>query len=145
VHPKGLVQTKLKESFMSEVEDREQIRELYSRYAITIDEGDSDNWVKCFTEDGVFESPRLGRHSGQQGLRKFTGIYKDSLHGAQVRHVISNLSLQLEGNHGTGICYLTYYHSKAGKSELAAVGGYRDTLQKVDGRWLFASRKVFID
>ncbi len=126
-------------------EDREQIRELYARYAFTIDNGQFDEWVSCFTEDGVFDSPRLGRHSGPAGLRRFTQIYKESLAGAQVRHMMDNLTFQIEGDRATGACYLTYYHCKEGKAELAAIGHYRDELRKVGGRWLFASRRVFID
>ena len=72
-------------------EDREEIHELYARYGMTIDNGQFDDWVDCFTEDGVFESQRFGRHSGVQGLRRFTAIYRESLGGAQVRHVITNV------------------------------------------------------
>ena len=39
------------------VEDREQIRELYARYAFYIDSSKFEEWVNCFTEDGIFESP----------------------------------------------------------------------------------------
>ena len=53
-------------------DDREQIRELYARYAFTIDHGPYEDWVKCFTSNGIFESPRLGRHEGEDALRKFT-------------------------------------------------------------------------
>ena len=130
---------------MAELDDREKIRELYARYAVAIDEGDYDEWVKCFAEDGTFESPRFGRHSGHEGLRRFTRIYRESLRGAQVRHVITNIRITLNGDQAEGGCHLTYYHSHRGKSELAAVGGYRDSLRKVEGVWLFASRKVFLD
>jgi len=130
---------------MTEFEEREQIRELYVRYALSIDEDRREDWVACFTEDGVFESPRLGRHAGREGLREFTRIYKEAQAGAQVRHVMSNISVQIEGERATGMCYLTYYHTKGGKSELAAVGGYRDKLRKVGGKWLFEHRKVFVD
>ncbi len=63
-------------------DDREQIRELYARYAFTIDHGPYEDWVKCFTEDGVFESPRLGRHEGtRRAASSFTAIYKNRLAG----------------------------------------------------------------
>ena len=45
--------------------------------------------------------------------------------------------------HGT--CNLIYFHIKGGKTELAAVGGYRDELRKVEGDWRFAHRKVYVD
>src|SRR5439155_21284315 len=114
---------------MSELEDREQIRELHARYALTIDEGRCEEWIACFTPDGAFESPRFGRFAGHENLRKFAAMYTESLSGAQVRHVITNLTLEFETtDRASGLCYLSYYHSKDGKSELASVGDYRDRL-----------------
>ena len=126
-------------------EDREQIRELYARYAFTIDHGSYDEWVKCFTADGVFDSPRLGRHEGQDALRKFTVTYKNSAGDAQVRHMMTNVTFQIEGDRGMGGCYLTYYHCKNGKASLEAIGRYQDELRKVDGEWLFQYRRVYVD
>jgi uncharacterized protein (TIGR02246 family) len=132
-------------NFTGTLEDREEIRELYARYALTIDNGAYEDWIDCFTEDGVFESSRLGIHSGREGLRGFTAIYRESLGGAQVRHVITNVTFKLEGEYGTGTCYLVYYHCKDGRVQQAAVGHYQDTLRKSGGRWRFASRKVSLD
>jgi len=130
---------------MMEIEEREQIRELYVHYALTIDADRREDWVACFTEDGVFESRRLGRHAGRDQLMAFTRLYKEHQAGAQVRHVVNNISIKLDGDHATGACYLTYYQTKNGKTELAAIGGYNDRLRKVDGQWLFEYRKVFVD
>jgi len=127
------------------MEDREQIRELYARYALYIDSSRFEEWVGCFTEDGVFESPRLGKHVGRDALRKFTASYKESWAGAQVRHMMVNVSFDVHGDHAHGTCNLIYYHIKGGKTELAAVGGYHDELRKVSGDWLFSHRKVFVD
>ncbi len=65
-------------------EEREQVRELYARYAFTIDYNRFEEWVRCFTEDGVFESPIFGLHQGSRGLLKFTAQYKESMGGAKV-------------------------------------------------------------
>ena len=127
------------------IEDREAIRELYARYAHTIDNARYGEWLDCFTEDGVFESQRFGRHSGVQGLRRFTAIYRESLGGAQVRHVITNVSFQVDGERGSGGCYLVYYHCKDGKVQQTAVGYYRDKLRKAGGKWRFESRQVALD
>lgn len=126
-------------------EDREQIRELYSRYAFTIDYGPYDEWVKCFTPIGVFDSPRLGRHEGHEALKKFTVAYTGSHGDAQVRHMMTNVTFRIEGDMAKGGCYLTYYHCKAGKATLQAIGRYQDELRKIDGEWLFQYRRVFID
>ncbi|HKN00146.1 MAG TPA: nuclear transport factor 2 family protein [Candidatus Binataceae bacterium] len=127
------------------VEDRLDIHDLYARYASAIDNAEYDDWLACFTEDGVFESSRFGKHSGQEGLRKFTRIYRDSLGGAQVLHVITNVHFKIEAEAGMGSCYLVYYHCKDGRVQQAAAGRYKDTLRKVNGQWHFASRKVSLD
>lgn len=127
------------------LEDREQIRELYARYAITIDNGQFEDWVGCFTADGVFESPIYGTYSGAAALREFCTTYEKTWDGAQVRHMIVNVSVDIEGERASGTCNLIYYHIKGGKTELVAVGVYRDELSKIGGNWLFARRKIFID
>ncbi len=125
--------------------DREEIRELYARYAHSIDAAQFDEWVECFTEDGVFESPRLGKHRGRDGLRKFCAMYKESWGGAKPMHLMSNVSIAVNGDRAAGGCYLAYFHCKAGKAEFSAVGHYTDKLRKVNGRWRFEHRQVAID
>ncbi len=126
-------------------EDREQIRELYARYALYIDGAKFEEWINCFTEDGVFESPSLGKHAGHAALRKFCASYKESWAGAQVRHMMVNVSFDIHEDHAHGCCNLIYFHIKGGKAELTAVGGYRDELRKVDGDWRFSHRRVYVD
>ena len=79
------------------IEDREEVRVLHARYCLTIDTGRYDEWIDCFTEDGVFESPRFGKHAGRDGLKRFTALYKESLGGAQVLHVVANPAFDLDG------------------------------------------------
>jgi SnoaL-like domain len=127
------------------LEDREELRELYAHYAHAIDNGKFDEWINCFTEDGIFESPRFGKHQGREGLRRFTAIYKENLGGAKPFHQMTNLTFDLDGDQGKGCCYLTYYHCKNGKASLSAAGHYTDKLRKVNGEWKFQSRVVMID
>src|SRR6266481_2405992 len=89
------------------IEDREEVRVLHARYCLTIDTCRYDEWIDCFTEDGVFESPRFGKHAGRDGLRRFTAMYKESLGGAQVLHVVANPAFDLDGDNGTGTSYLS--------------------------------------
>lgn len=126
-------------------EDREQIRELYSRYAVFVDASQFDDWVNCFTSDGVFESPVMGTFAGHEALRRFTGQYEASWAGGGVRHMMVNVSFDIDGDTATGTCGLIYFKVHDGKSEYLLTGGYRDTLRKVDGEWRFTHRKVYID
>ena len=126
-------------------DDREQIRELYARYAIYVDQARFDEWVNCFTPDGVFESPLFGQFPGHAKLREFTQQYYNSWVGGGVRHMMVNVSFDITGDTATGFCNLMYFSQKSGTFELAAIGGYNDTLRKDHGDWRYTHRKVFID
>jgi len=126
-------------------DDREQIRELYARYANYVDAARFDDWIDCFTADGIFESPLMGLFKGPDELRRFTGQYENSWAGGGVRHMMVNVSFDIEGDTATGTCGLIYFKVHDGKSEYLLTGGYRDTLRKVDGEWRFSHRKVYID
>jgi len=126
-------------------EDREQIRELYARYAIYVDNERFDDWVQCFTPDGVFDSPMFGKLAGHDELREFTQSYSRSWDGGKVRHMMVNVSFDIDDDTATGFCNLIYFSLKNGKMEIAAVGAYSDKLHKINGEWRFTYRKVHID
>jgi 3-phenylpropionate/cinnamic acid dioxygenase small subunit len=125
--------------------EREQIYELYVRYAFAIDAQRYEEWVGYFTDDGVFDSSRLGRFEGHEQLRQFTETYDRAREGGQIRHVISNFNVEIAGDVANGACYLNLYLTKGGKTEMVGVGTYQDRLRKIGGKWLFESRKVVID
>lgn len=126
-------------------EDREQIRELYAQYAIAIDSSRFEDWVNCFTPDGVFESPVMGRFAGHEELRRFTRQYHESWAGGGVRHMMVNVSFAVAGDTATGTCSLIYFKVHDGRSEYLLTGGYRDTLRKENGEWRYTHRQVYID
>ncbi|MGH8595461.1 MAG: nuclear transport factor 2 family protein, partial [Gammaproteobacteria bacterium] len=98
-------------------EDREQIRELYARYALYVDAARFDEWIGCFTADGVFESPVMGRFAGRDELRNFTRQYHESWAGGGVRHMMANVSFDVTSDTATGTCNLVYFKVHDGKSE----------------------------
>jgi 3-phenylpropionate/cinnamic acid dioxygenase small subunit len=49
-------------------QERKKVRELYARYTHSLDEGCFEEWVECFTPDGIFESPMVGCHVGRDEL-----------------------------------------------------------------------------
>ncbi|HYL59041.1 MAG TPA: nuclear transport factor 2 family protein [Candidatus Acidoferrales bacterium] len=131
-------------ALMGTLEDREEVRALHARYCLTIDTARYEEWVDCFTDDGVFESPRFGRHAGREGLRKFAALYRESLGGARVMHVVANPAFDLDANSGTGTASLLYYHCKEGRIQQTTVAYYTDTMRKTPAGWRFASRQVTI-
>jgi len=60
----------------------------------------------------------------------------------RLRHVISNLVVQVDGDHGHATCYLTVFLTRDGQSRLLAPGQYDCELRRVDGDWRFQNRVV---
>ena len=124
------------------LEEKDELRDLVTRYCLYIDSGRYDDWVATFTEDGVFDSPILGRWQGKASLKQFTEKYRTWTGNHQPRHCIMNVLINVEGTHATGECYLLMTHASEGKTELVISGRYEDRMEKVNGKWLFKERKV---
>lgn len=127
------------------MDDYSQILQLYSHFSWTLDERQFEEWLKCFTADGVLEGPNYGKHEGLEELRGFIVKYKASTHMFQIRHEVSNIRLDIHGDTATGGCYVTLYRTHRGHTELSAIGTLHDKLRKVDGQWLFTERRLCWD
>lgn len=128
------------------LEDRLAISDLFARYMWAIDTGDVEGLVACFTEDGVLESPAVGRYAGRDGVRTFAERFA-SFHtaGTQLRHVISNLLIEPDGDRAFAKCYLLTFLTKDGQSRLLGPGRYECRLRKEGGTWRFENRLVVMD
>jgi uncharacterized protein (TIGR02246 family) len=128
------------------IEDRFAINDLFIRYTTALDAGDVETIVGCFTEDGALESPAVGKYVGRDGIRAFSERFA-AMHqrGVQLRHVISNMAMTVDGDTATATCYLTNIITVDGKSQLMPPGRYECELRKVDGAWLFRNRLVILD
>jgi uncharacterized protein (TIGR02246 family) len=128
------------------VEDRTRIGDLFARYMWAIDTGDVDTLAGCFTEDGALESPAVGQYCGRSSIRAFAqrfAAFRER--GSQMRHVISNLLVDADGDLASAKCYLVVFLTKDGASRLLGPGRYECDLRKVDGQWLFQRRLVVMD
>jgi len=122
------------------------INDLFVRYTTALDAGDVETIVACFTEDGALESPAVGVYAGRQGIREFAERFaRFRERGSQLRHFISNLAVQVQGNEARATCYLLNIITRDGKTELMAPGRYDCLLAKVAGEWLFKHRLVVLD
>ena len=128
------------------VEDRLAINDLFVRYATALDNGDVDTIVGCFTEDGSLESPAVGVYSGRAGIREFSNRFAAfRARGSQLRHVLSNLAVDVKGDQAHATAYLVHIITRNGKSEMMPPGRYDCRLERVDGEWLFKHRLVVLD
>jgi len=131
---------------MMEIEDRIKIHDLFVRYTSAVDDWDEPALLGCFTEDGVLETPVLGgRFAGREGQREFVRIGRSRAEGGQMRHVFSNLGVELDGARAAAQSYFVVYLTRNGKTELSAVGRYNCRLRKLGNEWLFEYRGVSID
>lgn len=125
------------------IKDRLAINDLFVRYTCAIDAGDVETLVDCFTEDGSLLSPAVGGYTGRPAIRAFAERFAAfRANGSQLRHVISNLMVQVDGNRGHATCYLTAFLTRDGKSRLLAPGQDHCELRKEEGNWRFHKRVV---
>jgi uncharacterized protein (TIGR02246 family) len=128
------------------IEDRFAISDLFVRYTCALDAGEAETVVECFAEDGSLVSPAVGEHAGRAAIRAFAERFsRFQQGGSQLRHVISNLVVEVEGTRGHATCYLTVFLTRNGASRLLAPGRYDCELRKVDGAWRFQRRVVLHD
>ena len=127
------------------LEDSEEIRRLYARYAWTTDNGEAEAWAACFTQDASFVAPGADKVIGREALIEMASAHWASLGAAKQRHVLTNIRFDLDGDRGEGGCYVQYYLTRDGSTALKGLGVYRDQFRRVDGEWLFESRAVTQD
>ena len=131
---------------LSEIEDRLKIHDLFARYMRSVDNWDESALYACFTEDGVLESPIVGgRFAGREGQRQFMSNGRKMGEGRKTRHLFTNLEVELNGDRAKARAYLVVNSTKDGKTTIFGTGHYECQLRKIDGRWFFSDRKVFVD
>src|SRR5260370_23248357 len=128
------------------LEARSAITDLFVRYTTALARGDVETLVDCFTPDGSLDSPAVGRHAGHAAIRAFAERFaRFHERGAQLRHVISNLAVEIDGDRARASCYLLNVLTRNGKSELLAPGRYECELAKSAATWRFQRRVVILD
>lgn len=131
---------------MSEMEDRFKIHDLFARYMRAVDAWDEPELFACFTEDGVLETPMLrGIFAGREGQRQFIRNGRTTYAGRQLRHLFTNLQVELNGDRAQARAYLVVSSTQDGQTTLFNAGYYDCRLRKICDNWLFENRKVFID
>jgi uncharacterized protein (TIGR02246 family) len=126
---------------MSQHDDVDQIRQLIARYCHLVDARRIEEWVDCFTDDGVFEL-RGSRTQGRDALLKMGEGIRQS--GMSSRHWVTNVLVDVDGDEATSESYLMMLSATA-EPVIGVSGVYRDRVRRVDGRWRFAERVVTFD
>jgi uncharacterized protein (TIGR02246 family) len=128
------------------IEDRLAINDLFVRYACALDEGDVEGVVRCFALEGVLESPAVGRREGRAAIREFAERFaRFRRNGSQLRHAISNVRAEVDGDRAIARCYLVAFITRDGASRALPPGQYYCELVRTEGEWLFHRRVVAHD
>ena len=129
------------EEIVTELADREAIRELPVRYCDCVWQGNLDAMVMLFAEDGVFIVKGREREATTKGRAELRKMYEQALGDVSPRPYIHNHVVDLKSaTKATGRCYVEL-RSAARDMEWIGTGFYDDEYVKVGDAWKFASRR----
>lgn len=129
---------------------REGIRDTLATYNWCGDNGDLEGFAGTMAPDGVLEIKGVGAFAGRaavlEGARTGFGQPADKLQairaGGRLAHHVSSVRIEL-ASETEARCWA--YFVVFGQHGPDHWGRYTDRLVLVDGRWLFAHRRVSID
>jgi hypothetical protein len=136
----------------NEAADRLAIRELVEAYAHCADRRDAKGQMSLFTADTHFvvymnaknPTPSQELHSREALAPVFAELNK---YDATTHFVGQSTIFTLTDDRGTGEAYCLAHHvtEDGGKRRLMLSLRYLDTFVKMDGAWLFAERRLYVD
>jgi hypothetical protein len=137
----------------SEAADRLAIRELIEAYAHCADRRDAKGQMALFTPDTHFvvymnakdPMPSQELHSRAALAPVFDDLNK---YAATMHFVGQSTVLTLAGDRGAGEAYCLAHHLTVDGEKrrlMIAALRYYDMFVKMDGEWLFAERRLYVD
>jgi ketosteroid isomerase-like protein len=133
--------------------DRLAIRELVEAYAHCADRRDAKGQMALFTPDThfvVYMNAKDPKPSQELHSREaLAPVFADLNQYAATMHFLGQTTiLTLTPDRGTGETYCMPHHLTIdGKNRRLMIAAlrYMDTFVKMDGEWLFAERKLYVD
>jgi hypothetical protein len=137
----------------AEAADRLAIRELVEAYAHCADRRDAKGQMSLFTADTHFvvymnakdPTPSQELHSREALTPVFEELNK---YDATTHFIGQSTIFTLTGDRATGETYCLAHHvtvDAGGRRLMLASLRYLDELVKMDGAWLFAERRLYVD
>ncbi|HWY63174.1 MAG TPA: nuclear transport factor 2 family protein [Rhizomicrobium sp.] len=137
----------------AEAADRLAIRELVEAYAYCADRRDAEGQMALFTPDTHFVVYMDAKNPApSQELRSreaLAPVFADLNKYQATMHFLGQSTISsLANNHATGQTYCLAHHLTGDGNHrrlMIATLRYHDTFTKVEGSWLFAERRLFVD
>jgi len=120
------------------------IQKLVADYNHLVDAGDGEAFAALFVDGGSLDTG-FNVVKGTDELRGFADFVPTMAPGA--RHLVSNVSIDGDGENATTRLYLQMWSTAGGAAETKLVisGVYEDTLRRDGGTWRFVTRKLVVD
>ncbi|HEY1849900.1 MAG TPA: nuclear transport factor 2 family protein [Candidatus Binataceae bacterium] len=129
------------DQIVTELADREAIRDLPVRYCDCVWRTDIEGIADLFSEDGSFSISAQDSENTTTGRANLLKMYKEALAAVTPRPYIHNHVIELKGGgHATGRCYVEL-RDASNNMNWIGTGFYHDDYAKVGEHWKFQSRK----
>jgi hypothetical protein len=130
---------------LDELLAREGIRKTMARYTNAGDNGDYDDLIGCYAEDGIFEVA-TGRWEGRAAilaaLRSMAAARSHCAEGTLQRHLLGTCHIVMEA---PDRARSNTYFAVISEIGLDHFGRYEDRHVLRDGEWQFAHRRVPVE
>ncbi|MBB4642911.1 nuclear transport factor 2 family protein [Rhizorhapis suberifaciens] len=126
--------------------NREEIRDLVSRFSAYEDRRMWDEAAECFTEDGVFDETAVGgpRSEGREQIRAFFKEQVDVAMTFLAHYTTGHVITEQSDDEAKGF-FNCFFEGGLHDGTVVKVHSYLDdTYARVDGKWLFKSHKVVL-
>lgn len=129
------------EQMVTELADRDAIRELPQRYCDCVWQGNVDGLVNLFAPNGSFTIIGRARENTTTGHAELKKSYAEGLATLTPRPYIHNHVIELkDANRATGRCYVELRDASHNLNWLGT-GYYQDEYVKLGDQWKFQSRR----
>jgi uncharacterized protein (TIGR02246 family) len=116
----------------------ESIRKTLAQYGQLYDDRMHDELAELFTEDAVYVTP-TDTTLGREALRSRFADVLPTVHG---RHLMVQAVIDVDGDTATVTSDLIFISLDGEGLPIEGVSRYHDRMVPVDGRWLFAERRI---
>lgn len=146
---------------LQKVEDRQAIEQLLmGDYPRALDSGDWAAYASFFSKDGtLIMNGGAVKRTGPAAIQEYFSARPTPAPSAsaapspcpvppgghRTEHVVTNLTLQINGDMATDQAYWQTIVTRECKSVVAGAGHYEDVLKREDGHWKFFKREIVDD
>ncbi len=124
-------------------EDKDAIREVLAEYCFRLDGGQFDGMAALFTEDGTWDTA-FGAATGRTAIAGLARRLRTEAPQPRPRaiHLVTNIAITLDGDRASVRSNWIVATNSAEGPKIGSGGAYADEMVRIDGKWLFRTRKI---